>query len=59
MTDEEVRFIPEAYRFFILNYVVREGARFFRGDLCARFRSEAVRTYLPVLEHLDVSPLLA
>ena len=36
MSEEEVRFLPEAYRFFILNYVVREGARFFRRDLCAR-----------------------
>jgi hypothetical protein len=58
MSEEEIRFLPEAYRFFILNYVVREGARFFRGDLCARFRADAVRTYLPALEHLDISPLL-
>jgi len=59
MTEEEVRFIPEAYRFFILNYVVREGARFFRRDLCAQFRSDAVRSYLPALERLDISSLLA
>jgi hypothetical protein len=57
LSDEEVRFLPEVYRFFILNYVVREGARFFRGDLCARFRRDAVRTYLPALERLDVTPL--
>jgi hypothetical protein len=59
MSEEEVRFLPEVYRFFILNYVVREGARFFRADLCARFRSDAVRSFLPALEALDVSPLLA
>jgi hypothetical protein len=46
------------YRFFILNYVVREGARFFRADLCTKFRRDAVRTYLPALDVLDVSPLL-
>jgi Ser/Thr protein kinase RdoA (MazF antagonist) len=57
MTDEEVMFLPEVYRFFILNYVVREGARFFRPDLCAQFRSDAVRTYLPALDSLDASPL--
>jgi len=57
MSDEEVMFLPEVYRFFILNYVVREGARFFRPDLCTRFRRDAVRTYLPALEHLDVSAL--
>jgi hypothetical protein len=57
MTDEEVLFLPEVYRFFILNYVVREGARFFRGDLCRQFRNDAVRTYLPALDVLDVTPL--
>jgi hypothetical protein len=57
MTDEEVMFLPEVYRFFILNYVVREGARFFRPDLCTLFRADAVRTYLPALDRLDTSPL--
>ena len=57
LSEEEVRFLPEVYRFFILNYVVREGARFFRDDLCKVFRSDAVRTYLPALDRLDTSPL--
>lgn len=57
LTEADIAFLPDAYRFFILNYVVREGARFFRPDLCSRFRAEAVRVYLPELEHLDISPL--
>ncbi len=57
MSDEEVMFLPEVYRFFILNYVVREGARFFRPDLCTLFRADAVRTYLPALDRLDTAPL--
>lgn len=57
MSDEEVMFLPEVYRFFILNYVVREGARFFRADLCTQFRRDSVRTYLPALDLLDASPL--
>jgi hypothetical protein len=57
MSADEVPFLPEVYRFFILNYVVREGARFFRPDLCTKFRSDAVRTYLPALDRLDTSPL--
>jgi hypothetical protein len=57
MSDDEVMFLPEVYRFFILNYVVREGARFFREDLCTQFRRDAVRSYLPALERLDTSPL--
>jgi hypothetical protein len=58
MSDEEVMFLPEVYRFFILNYVVREGARFFRPELCTQFRADAVRSYLPRLDELDPSPLL-
>lgn len=58
MTDDEVMFLPEVYRFFILNYVVREGARFFRPDFCSQFRADAVRSYLPRLDQLDTSPLL-
>jgi Ser/Thr protein kinase RdoA (MazF antagonist) len=58
MTPDEVAFLPEVYRFFILNYVVREGARFFRHDLCTQFRQDAVRSYLPALDRLDLSPLL-
>ncbi len=57
MSEEQVMFLPEVYRFFILNYVVREGARFFRADLCRQFRRDAVRSYLPSLDTLDVSPL--
>ena len=58
LTEDEVRFIPEAFRFFILNYVVREGARFFRRDLCVKFRSDAARSYLPALDRFDITPLL-
>ena len=58
MSTDEVAFLPEVFRFFILNYVVREGARFFRYDLCTQFRREAVRSHLPALDRLDVSPLL-
>jgi hypothetical protein len=58
MSEEEVRFLPEVYRFFILNYVVREGARFFRPDFCEQFRADAVRSYLPALDQLDIAPLV-
>jgi hypothetical protein len=57
LSRDELRFLPEVYRFFILNYVVREGARFFRPDLCTMFRRDAVRSYLPAFDKLDFSPL--
>jgi len=58
LSEEELQFLPEVYRFFILNYVVREGARFFRPDLCAQFRQDSVRAYLPSFDHTDFSALL-
>lgn len=57
MSVEELEFLPEVYRFFILNYVIREGARFFRPDLCAIFRRDAVSLYLPAFDRLDTSAL--
>ncbi len=57
LSSEELQFLPEVYRFFILNYVVREGARFFRPDFCAQFRRDAVATYLPAFDHTDFSAL--
>jgi hypothetical protein len=58
LSIDERAFLPEVYRFFILNYVVREGARFFRADYCADFRRSAYRSWLPALDALDISPLL-
>ncbi len=54
----EIEFLPFAYRFFILNYVIREGARFFRPDLCAQFRRDAAREYLIRSEKIDLTELL-
>lgn len=59
LSEADIRFIPEVYRFFILNYVVLEGARFFRPDFARRFRHDAAQHYLPDLDELDISPLLA
>lgn len=58
LQESEVLFLKEAYRFFILNYVIRSGEHFFRPAYCARLQQEAIRTYLPSLERADFSPLL-
>jgi Ser/Thr protein kinase RdoA (MazF antagonist) len=55
----EVLFLPEVYRFFILNYVIRQGDAFFQPDLARRLQREAVASYLPAVEKLDITPLLA
>ena len=58
LAAHEVKFLPRAYEFFILNYVVREGAKFFQGHLSERFRVDAVDRYLPQVATIDVSPIL-
>jgi hypothetical protein len=58
MTPEEVLFLKEAYRFFLLNYVVREGEYFFRRDIWQHLLLDVVDVHLPTLDTLDLSPLL-
>jgi hypothetical protein len=55
--ENELLFIKEAYRFFILNYVVRGGEHFFRPSICRRLQQEAIAQYLPSLDSLDLRPL--
>jgi hypothetical protein len=54
----ELAFLKEAYRFFLLNYVVRTGQHFFLPEFHQRLAREAVTRYLPELETLDFAPLL-
>lgn len=54
----EVRFLREAYRFFVLNYVARLGEHFFKEELRARLLREAIDHYLPELDRLDFDALL-
>ena len=58
LTPGEVLFLKEAYRFFLLNYVVREGRHFFRYDFWQHLLHDAVDTHLPSLDEVDLRPLL-
>lgn len=58
LAGEEVLFLKEVFRFFILNYVIRSGEHFFRPSYCARLQKEALESYLPRLEATDFSSLL-
>ena len=58
LTENEVLFLKEAYRFFLLNYVVRSGEHFFRPSYCERLQHEAFERYLPALDAIDFAPLL-
>ena len=58
LTEAEVLFLPEAYRFFLLNYVIRQGRHFFRPDFWQHLLHDAVDVHLPALDSVDFRPLL-
>ena len=58
LSRRDIEFLPYAYQIFILNYVIREGARFFRHDLCSQFRRDAAHGYLESSTRLNLKPLL-
>jgi Ser/Thr protein kinase RdoA (MazF antagonist) len=59
LTREEILLIGEAYRFFLLHYVIREAEAFFTPALASVLRREAVEIHLPSCDRLDLTPLLA
>ena len=58
LAEDEVLFLKETYRFFLLNYVVREGEHFFRRDIWQHLLHDVVDVHLPALDDLDLTPLL-
>ncbi|CAN5182850.1 hypothetical protein BH11BAC6_BH11BAC6_16090 [soil metagenome] len=47
LTADELRFLKEGYRFFILNYVIKDGNHFFSEQYAKKLRAEAFDIYLP------------
>ena len=58
LAPEEVLFLNEAYRFFLLNYVVKQGRHFFRHEFWQHLLHDAVDVHLPNLDELDLTSLL-
>ncbi|KAA8485034.1 hypothetical protein BDE36_2256 [Arcticibacter tournemirensis] len=50
LTANEIRFLKEVYRFFILNYVIKDGNYFFSGQYAEKLQAEAFEIYLPSIE---------
>ena len=50
LTEPEIRFLKEAYRFFILNYVIKEGRFFFHELFANKLQKEAIEIYFPSIE---------
>ena len=58
ITRDEVLFMREAYRFFILNYVVKYGHFFFHELYATKLQREAFDVYFPNLEkHFNPDPI--
>ncbi len=58
LQEEDLLFLKEAYRFFLLNYVVRSGQHFFRSTYLERLLRECVTRELPTLDSVDFRCLL-
>ena len=50
LTRTEILFIKEAYRFFILNYVIKDGRYFFHEIYATKLQREAHTIYFPELD---------
>jgi hypothetical protein len=59
LTRAEILFLKEVYRFFILNYVVKDGRYFFHTIFANKLQREAFEIYLPSIEKgFDADKLL-
>jgi len=47
---DEIRFLKESYRFFILNYVIKDGKCFFSEQYAKKLQAEAFDIYLPSVD---------
>ncbi len=50
LSEAEVRQIKECYRFFILNYVMKDGPHFFRESYMTKLQKEAYEVYFPAID---------
>ncbi len=50
LSRQEVLFIKESYRFFLLNYVLRLGRYFFRPEIAKKLADEVLTQHLPTLD---------
>ena len=58
LTENEIRFLPEAFRFFILNYVIKYGRFFFHRTYAIKLQREAYEIYFPSIEQFDAEKML-
>ena len=55
LKNDDFILIPEMYRFFILNYVIKDGFRFFNKNIAQKLIKDSVNLYLPNIDKLVIS----
>lgn len=50
LTANEIHLLKEVYRFFILNYVIKDGRYFFHEIYASKLQNEAYKSYFPSIE---------
>ena len=58
LLPSEIFLLKEIYRFFILNYVIKDGNYFFKEKYAARLQKEAIEEYLPSVNRFDAEKIL-
>ena len=58
LTENEVRFLIEAYRFFLLHYVVKYGHYFFHTAYANKLQQEAYESHFPSIEKIFDAEIL-
>lgn len=58
LEENEIRFIKEAYRFFLLTYVVKYGRYFFHETYANKLQKEAFEVHLPSIDNFNADILL-
>lgn len=59
LSENEIRFLKEAYRFFILNYVIKDGRHFFHEIYATKLQREAFELHFPSIDRdFDAEKLL-
>ena len=58
LTETEIRLLKEVYRFFILNYVIKDGRYFFHEIYATKLQKEAYESYFPNIDQFKPEVLL-
>jgi len=58
LNEHDFILIPEMYRFFILNYVIKDGYRFFNKNIAKKLILDSVNLYLPNINKVVISDIM-